>query len=112
MLPYRLNPTLEANLYAGLGKLTCSFVIRKDRIFPCGVDPQKGLIVIVFVPVEGEHPRSSSLWVATQEVRQDAHQLREGLWASSLHQWPGHPQQVLNTWPVDELWQGKGFRLF
>lgn len=95
--------TSEASVHTGLRRLTCSLVIRIDRIFPCGVNPQEGLVVIVFIPVEGEHPRASSLWVATQEVRQDAHQLCEGLWTTSLQEGPGCPPQVLNTWSMDEL---------
>lgn len=106
------SPTSEPELYTGLRELTCSFVIRIDRIFPHGVNPQEGLIVIVFIPVEGEHPRASSLWVATQEVRQDACQLCKGLRTASLPEGPSHPQQVLNTWSMDELGQGKGFGLF
>lgn len=116
-LPASAKPSAEAttsepDLYPGLKTLTCSFVIRIDGIFPCGVNPQEGLVVIVFIPVEGEHPRASALWVATQEVRQDACQLCEGLWPARLHEGLRHPQQVLDTLSMDELGQGKGSGLF
>lgn len=94
--PASAKPSAEAappgpDLYPGLRTLTCSLVIRIDRIFPCGANPQEGLVVIVFVPVEGQHPRASALRVATQEVRQDACQLCEGLRAAGLHEGPRRP---------------------
>ena len=71
--------------------ITCSFVVRIGGVFPCGINPQEGFIVIVFIPVKGEHSGASSLWVPTQEVRQDAHQLCEGLRTTVLQERSAHP---------------------
>lgn len=32
------------------------------------VDAQEDLVVVVFVPVEGQHPGAPALWVATEQV--------------------------------------------
>lgn len=83
---------LAADGHTGLGPLTCSFVIGVDRIFPGRVNAQEGLIVVVFIPVEGEHTRASSLGVATQQVGQDGHQLHDALGPVVLYEGPGCPQ--------------------
>lgn len=67
---------LIVSLTAGHASLTSGVVI--DIVVALGaVDPQKHLVVVVLVPVEGQDPGAPSLWVPTEEARQAGHQLGE-----------------------------------
>lgn len=61
------------------------------------VDPQKHLIVVVLVPVEGQDPGPPSLWVSTEEAGYTGHQLGEGGGTSSLEQRGHHLQELLRA---------------
>lgn len=67
------------------------------------IHPQEHLVVVVFVPVEGEDPGSLSVWVPTEQGRHNAHQLAKGAGTTSPEQRIDYLQKVLGAVPLKEL---------
>lgn len=68
------------------------------------IDPEKHLIVVVFIPVEGQDPGAASLWVSTEEARHTGHELGEGGRAPGLEQRGNRLQELLRALPLHQLW--------
>lgn len=67
------------------------------------IDAQEGLVVVVLVPVEGQHPGAPSLWVPTEEAGHAGQQLSERLGSPGLKQRGEHPQKLLGAVPLHQL---------
>lgn len=67
------------------------------------IDPQKHLIVVVFIPVEWQDPGASALWISTEEAWQTRHQLGERGRASRLEQRENGLQKLLRTLSLQQL---------
>lgn len=67
------------------------------------IDAQKDLVVVVLVPVEGEHPGAPSFWVPAEEAGHVGQQLSEGGGSPGLKQRGDHPQELLRAVPLHQL---------
>lgn len=57
-------------------QLTCGVVI--DVVVALGtIDAEENLVVVVLVPVKGEHAGAAPLWVAAKKARHAGHELSE-----------------------------------
>lgn len=68
-LYYRI---LQFNSSSLTGRVVIDIVVALGAI-----DPQKHLVVVVLIPVEGQDPGAASLWVPAEEAGHAGHQLGE-----------------------------------
>lgn len=67
------------------------------------VDAQEDLVVVVLVPVEGQHPGATPLRVPAEEAGHAGQQLSEGGGSPGLEQRGDHPQKLLRAVPLHQL---------